>query len=228
MKIEGDLVLGTAADTQGSGGYISGVMLTGRLNFTMQQQWIARNCEIGDEGFSYFEDPPRSVNFVFVGTTGVTPEQTTTCTNSGANPVSPSPQKLVVPQTPVTVEKPYITIDQQGKYHLITPKSVFSSKGVQWATGSDDAYTDGFEKVFVATNETAATDINAKLAQGLHVVLTPGIYFLAEPIRIGRAGSPYQVANPGTVNPLHPSHFCRRFNRKGERGCQRINGIRIG
>jgi hypothetical protein len=40
MIVEGDLVLGTAADTQGSGGYISGVTLTGRLNFTMQRKSI--------------------------------------------------------------------------------------------------------------------------------------------------------------------------------------------
>jgi hypothetical protein len=170
------------------------VKLTGRLNFTMQQQWIARNSEIatnltvpiGEQGFSYFEDPPRSVNFVFVGTTGVAPERTTKCTDSAANPVSPSPQKLVVSETPVTVEKPYITVDAQSKYYLITPKTVFSSKGVQWGMGNDDAYRDGFQSVFFATNSTAATDINAKLAQGLHVILTPvSIYYHTQTAVIG-------------------------------------------
>ena len=36
MVVDGDLVLGTAADTQGSGGYVSGVKVLGQLNFTMQ------------------------------------------------------------------------------------------------------------------------------------------------------------------------------------------------
>jgi hypothetical protein len=52
----------------------------------------------GQEGFSYFQDPPRSVNFVFVGTTGVAPDRhqtETKCTNSATNAVSPSPQTLV-------------------------------------------------------------------------------------------------------------------------------------
>eukprot|EP00729_Bicosta_minor_P009387 gene9387-5817_t len=95
MSVEGDLIFGTEADTVGSGGYVSGVRVTGRMNFTQQQQWIARNCEIGANGTSFFADPPRSVNFVFVGTTGA-PQPTTTCTNAAANPVSPVPQQLVV------------------------------------------------------------------------------------------------------------------------------------
>jgi hypothetical protein len=72
MAVEGDLVFGSEANNLGSGGYVSvsGVKLSGRMNFTQQQQWIARNCEIGDQGTSYFEDPPRSVSFVYVGTTG--------------------------------------------------------------------------------------------------------------------------------------------------------------
>jgi hypothetical protein len=194
MIVDGDLLLGTAADTQGSGGYVSGVRLTGRLNMTMQQQWITRNCEIGERGVSFFQDPPRSVNFVYVGTTGA-PHPTKACTNSGANPVSPSPQQLVADTAPVSVEKPYITIDEAtGKYSLVTPRAKTETRGVQWAASSAaDAYVDGFEAVFVATNATAVAVINAKLAQGLHVILTPGIYLLPEPIRIGRAASPYQV-----------------------------------
>lgn len=185
MVVDGDLVLGTAADTQGSGGYISGVKVLGQLNFTMQQQWIARNCEVGARGISYFEDPPRSVNFVFVGTHG-SPTPTTTCTDSATNPVSPQPQKLVSGSTPLSAEKPYIRIDSQGsgKYELVTPKAVAGSSGTQW--GAADEWVDGFEKVFIASNTTAVGIINAKLAQGLHVILSPGVYELPEPIQLGR------------------------------------------
>ena len=117
MAVEGDLVFGSEANTLGSGGgYVSGIKLSGRMNFTQQQQWIARNCEIGDRGTSYFEDPPRSVNFVYVGTTGA-PQPTATCTNSAVNPVSPVPQKLVVGATPVSIEKPYIRITASGTRH---------------------------------------------------------------------------------------------------------------
>jgi hypothetical protein len=191
LIVDGDLVYGTEANTQGSGGYSSNVKITGKVNFTMQQQWILRNCEIG-EGTSYFQDPPRSVNFVFVGSTGPgMPTPTEKCTNSAANPVSPEPQKLVIDKTPVGLEKPYITIDQDDKFNLVTPKANSGTTGAQW-TGVRE-YVDGFEKVFVATNSTKVSTINAKLEAGLHVILTPGIYLLPEPIRIGRSESPYQV-----------------------------------
>eukprot|EP01043_Picozoa_sp_COSAG02_P034524 COSAG02_NODE_2419_length_8904_cov_11.259171_6_plen_592_part_00 len=204
MHIDGDLVLGTAADTQGSGGYISGVKLANRLNFTMQQQWIARNCELGN-GISYFDDPPRSVNFVFVGTTGA-PAQTSFCTNAATNRTSPSPQILVREQTPVSVEKPYIKISADGSYQLVTPKLAFGATGVGWDSSNGDAYVDGFHNVFVASNSTDVTAINEQLAQGLHVVLSPGIYYLSEPIRIGRKGLSHQVLLGLGLATLVPQH----------------------
>ena len=73
----------------------------------------------------------------------------------------------------------------------MTPMPKFGTAGAQWDPAFE--HVDGFERVFVATNATAAHVINARLATGLHVVLTPGVHALDEPIRIGRAASPYQV-----------------------------------
>ena len=192
MSIEGDLILGTAADTQGSGGYVSGLRISGTLNYTMQQQWIVRNSALGS-GTSFFQSPPRSVNFVYVGTSGA-PPATRNCTDAGANPVSPSPQQIVSSQTPVVIEKPYIVASNasaEGGFALITPMVRVGTRGPAWSTvtvenGTDaPAYHDGFERVFVATNATAVDKINAKLEAGLHVVLTPGVYQLPTPIRVG-------------------------------------------
>merc|ERR1712166_690943 len=90
-------------------------------------------------------------------------------------------------------EKPFIKIDSDGKFSLVTPRAKRSTRGVQWGATSEDAFTDGFENVFVATNSTKVSEINSKLAQGLHVVLSPGIYSLQEPLRIGLVGSSHQV-----------------------------------
>lgn len=91
----------------------------------------------------------------------------------------------------VNIEKPYITIDSQGKYSLITPQMRWDApSGTQWDAPS---FVDGFERVFIATPDMHVAAINSKLAAGLHVVLTPGIYRLAEPIRIGRVGQSHQV-----------------------------------
>jgi len=48
----------------------------------------------------------------------------------------------------------------------------------------------GFDQVYVATNATdTAASINAKLAEGLHLVLTPGIYHLDAPIEVTQANT---------------------------------------
>jgi len=184
MLVQGDLRFGVAADTQGSGGYVSGVRLMGTLNYTKQQQWISRNCELGN-GTAYFQDPPRSVNFVYVGTIG-SPAPSAACTDAASNRKSPSPQTMVADAAPVSLEKPYITIDAHGMYSLVTPRAAAGTRGVQWDTS---AHVDGFESVFVANNATTSVaEINAALARGLHVVLCPGIYELPEPIVIDGGG----------------------------------------
>ena len=150
---------------------------------TSQQQWLFRNCELG--GFNYFQSPPRSVNFVFVGTVGSPPSSPSPqCTNSSTNPASPTPQQLVVDETPVAAEKPYITIEpKSGKYSLVTPPVKRGTRGLQWR--GEAGRVDSFESVFVATNASDVALINAKLAAGLHVVLSPGVYRVKEAIRLG-------------------------------------------
>jgi len=191
--IHGDLLLGqynTSAPNpvaKGSGGFIANTRVTGKLDFLLQQQWIVRNSQIGSS--TYYREGSRGVNFVFVGTIGA-PAQTDFCTNASSNPISPTLQELVEETSPLTIEKPYITI-AGDKYTLVTPRAVLDAKGVN---NPSNAYMDGFEKVFVATNSTSVEKINAKLHAGLHVVLTPGIYFLEEPIQIGwNIDLPYQV-----------------------------------
>ena len=84
---------------------VSGVSVSGNLNFTMNAQWMTRNCEINSS--SYSENPPRAVNFVFVGTTGAL-KPTSQCTDAPTQRVAPVPQQLVVGATPVSAEKPFI------------------------------------------------------------------------------------------------------------------------
>ena len=52
----------------------------------------------------------------------------------------------------------------------------------------DAAAVVGFEHVYVATTADSAAAINAKLGAGLHVVLSPGIYDLEAPLKLGTKG----------------------------------------
>ena len=51
--------------------------LTGQLDFVLQQQWLVRNAKVGSTTF--YDDPVRSVSFVFVGGT------TASCYDQQAN-----------------------------------------------------------------------------------------------------------------------------------------------
>eukprot|EP00931_Biecheleriopsis_adriatica_P086353 TRINITY_DN61045_c0_g1_i1.p1 TRINITY_DN61045_c0_g1~~TRINITY_DN61045_c0_g1_i1.p1 ORF type:complete len:627 (+),score=107.93 TRINITY_DN61045_c0_g1_i1:39-1919(+) len=184
MVIQGDLLLGEYNKSapnkvsKGSGGFIANVEVRGKLDFMLQQQWMVRNCKVEDT--IYFKEQPRAANFVFVGTPGA-PAQTPSCTNASYNPVNPSPQQLVVNKAPLRMEKPFIVIDEKGKYSLVTPELRTDSEDVDFGSARNTS----FKNVFVATNDTSVRDINSKLDAGLHVILTPGIYKLTEPIRIG-------------------------------------------
>ena len=181
VKVYGDLAFGEPGPdgpSKGSGGFAANVKVTGSVDLVRQQQWLLRNCEV--QNSTYFNNPPRAVNFVYVGTTGA-PKQTARCTNSLEDPETPHPQLLVVEEAPQVVEKPYITISPTGKYSLEIPQVSWRRRGTAW----DNAETVDFEQVFVATTQTDPQLINQKLATGRHVVLSPGIYSLSSPLQIG-------------------------------------------
>lgn len=188
VKVIGDLLLGSYKSTvpsKGSGGFIADVQVEGSLDLVRQQQWLIRNCKVN--GTRYFQSTPRAVNFVYLGTTG-SPRTSGNCTDSGRNPGSPKPQVIQEPTTPVQVEKPYISISADGKYDLHIPQPIFDGHGISWDTTAQRHQRNqrvSFGQVFVASNATKLALINAKLAAGKHVILTPGIYHLSAPIRIG-------------------------------------------
>lgn len=145
--------------SQSSGGFFSNCQFDNFVSFSPQQQWFGRNSYIGNinSGVSF--------NLVLVG-----------CT-FGDIPSQGPPKYTFINQTPVIAEKPYITIDAGGLYYLQIPKISFSTSGP--ISGNT---TVNFSQVYVATSADTAAVINAKIAAGTHVVLTPGTYTLAEPI----------------------------------------------
>jgi len=150
-----------------SGGYMSDSTVTGTVTSGSQQQWVTRNSALSQWNGGVW-------NMVFVGTSGGIP--TTHCGNSGGLPIT------TVFSTPVIAEKPYITIDSNGKYSLRVPRLEFNKVGP--TTNFDNVDQIDFSKVYVATETDSASTINKKLSSGLHLVLTPGNYNLSDSIRI--------------------------------------------
>ena len=135
-------------------------------------------------------------NMVFVGNTGSFPPDH--CGNHDQQVPS-----SVAAAAPVIAEKPYISIDTRGLYSLNVPRSERNKVGptLDFAADSFD-----FSLVYVATAGDSAAAINAKLALGLHVILTPGTYSLESPIAITRPntvilGIGFPILVPATAAP---------------------------
>jgi len=87
--------------------------------------------------------------------------------------------------TPLIAEKPYISTDGTN-YFLNRPRVETNKQGPTSNYSNNDTYD--FSYVYVAKATDSAATINAKLAQGLHLVLTPGIYNLDQALSVNTPG----------------------------------------
>jgi hypothetical protein len=154
----------------GSGGWISDSRIDGNVGSGPQQQWISRNAQWGSWTGSNW-------NMVFVGVV-----------NAPAGSW-PSPAYTKVGQTPVVREKPYLYLNG-GQYAVFVPSLRTNSQGISWAGGPTPGTSVPIDQFYVAKSgtDTAAT-LNAALAQGKHLLLTPGVYNLNDTLRVTRANT---------------------------------------
>lgn len=151
-----------------SGGFLGNSVIRGKVSSGSQQQYLARNSQVDSWKDGVW-------NEVFVGTINAPASHCGMDQESGAKPF------VTVDAAPLMAEKPFISIEPTGKYNLNIPRVQQNYRGWNY----DAVDTVGFEQVYVAdASKDTAQSINAKLATGLHVVLSPGIYDLTEPIRV--------------------------------------------
>lgn len=173
VHIKGDVNLSDGGWS--SGGFIADSVIDGVVDSGSQQQWLSRNTSWGRwQGGNW--------NMVFVGT--INPP-------AGLWPDKPY---TVVEQTPVIREKPYLILDQgpsgAEQYALMVPALRLASQGTTWGNGPSAGAAIPLTEFFIARPETdTAASINAALAAGKHLFLTPGVYRLAESIRVTRPGT---------------------------------------
>jgi len=151
-----------------SGGVLANSVVTGRAGLTSGQQWFTRNCELGSwEGGVW--------NRVFVGVEGA-PEDTW-----------PEVPITVVDTAPVIRDKPFLTFDDENGYSVFVPQIQYDGAGVSWNTGEEPGRDIPIEEFHLARpDDDDATTINQALAEGKHLLLTPGIYELEEAIVVER------------------------------------------
>jgi hypothetical protein len=158
----------TAGPQFASGGFIA----DSRLPFTIngsQQQWLTRNSEIGGWSNGVW-------NQVFAGVEGAPDDAT-----------FPNPPYTTLGETPVSREKPYLFVDDQGDYAVRVPAAETDSRGVSWEDGMTPGRTIPLSDFFVAEPTDSVKAIDNALARGENLLLTPGIYDVGSTINVKRA-----------------------------------------
>jgi len=153
-----------------SGGWMSDSVIDGNVDSGTQQQWISRNSEWGSwTGANW--------NMVFVG-----------IKNTPAGEW-PSPPYTKVAATPIVREKPFLQVDVAGNYTVRVPALQTNSSGITWHGGSTPGRSIPIGKFFIAHPGDTAAILNAQLASGKNLLITPGLYDITEPIRVTRANT---------------------------------------
>jgi hypothetical protein len=170
MHIRGDIVLHQDGGWA-SGGWMADDLIDGNVGAGPQQQWISRNTEWGSwTGANW--------NMVFVGVVSPPAGEW------------PNPPYTKIARAPIVREKPFLEVDPSGKYRVRVPALRANSLGITWRAGSTPGKSIPLSEFYVARPDldTAAT-INAQLARGKDLLLTPGIYELTDTIRVRRANT---------------------------------------
>lgn len=167
MHVRGSIVLHQKGGWA-SGGWMSDDRIDGNVGAGPQQQWISRNTEWGSWTGSNW-------NMVFVGVVNPPPGQW------------PSPAYTTIARAPVVREKPFLEVDGGGRYSVRVPVLRRDSTGISWRGGSTAGRSIPIERFHVARPDAdTSLTINAALARGKHLLLTPGIYRLTDTIRVTR------------------------------------------
>ena len=167
MHVRGNLVLHQHRGWA-SGGWMSDTLVDDNVDSGSQQQWISRDSEWKSWTGSNW-------NMVFVGV------------NNPPGGEWPDPPYTKVDKVPVVREKPFLEVDSRGAWFVRVPDLRRDSSGITWHEGSTPGRLVPLQQFYVARpGKDSAADINAQLEQGKHILLTPGIYDLDQPIRIKR------------------------------------------
>ncbi|MCD9876558.1 coagulation factor 5/8 type domain-containing protein [Streptomyces guryensis] len=170
MHVRGGLNLSPTGYGWASGGYIADSRIDGQVGPYSQQQWYTRDSAIGSWLNGVW-------NMVFSGVEGA-PAQS-----------FPNPPYTTLATTPVSREKPFLYVGGTSDLRVFLPEKRTEARGVTWGNGTPRGTSLPLSQFYVARPGVSAATLNQALKQGLHLLLTPGIYHLDQPIRVNRANT---------------------------------------
>jgi hypothetical protein len=169
MHVRGGLNLAPDGYGWASGGYIADSRIDGSVAPYSQQQWYTRDSSVGGWTNAVW-------NMVFSGVEGA-PAQS-----------FPDTPYTTLDTTPVSREKPFLYLDG-ADYKVFVPEKRTNARGTSWGSGTPRGTSLPLDQFYVAQPGADAATLNAALSQGLHLLLTPGVYHLDAPIQVNRAGT---------------------------------------
>jgi hypothetical protein len=174
MYVNGSVELTNTDCGEASGGFIADSQVTGTIQSCSQQQWYTRNSAIGSWSGNLW-------NMVFSGVSGA-PAQ--------SNPFGGSTSYTVLATTPVSRENPFLYMDSSGNYWVFSPALRTNSLGTSWSGGGLGTGTSlAISTFYIATPSSTLAQINAALASGQNLILTPGIYQYSGSINVTNANT---------------------------------------
>lgn len=181
LIIDGDLRL--MEDGWASGGFIAQCHVQGAVLAGSQQQYCARNNH-------WAEWRGGAWSMILVGNENPPAENW------------PDQPHTVIPHTPLIREKPFLVVAPDGSYHVVVPALRRSpSAGVRWTDPADRILPLSDFQIVRADRDTAGS-INAALAAGKHLLVTPGQYPLGEPLVITRSDTVVLGLGLPTFTPI--------------------------
>ncbi|MFF1464901.1 coagulation factor 5/8 type domain-containing protein [Streptomyces sp. NPDC058330] len=167
MHVKGGLNLAPDGYGWASGGYIADSKIDGEVGPYSQQQWYTRDSSVGGWGNGVW-------NMTFSGVEGA-PAQS-----------FPEPPYTTLETTPVSREKPFLYLDGDD-YKVFVPAKRTNARGTSWGNGTPEGESLPLDQFYVVKPGATAETINAAVDQGLHLLFTPGVYHVDQPIEIDRA-----------------------------------------
>ncbi|WP_333758405.1 coagulation factor 5/8 type domain-containing protein, partial [Streptomyces sp. ISBFB 2968] len=169
MHVRGDLNLAPDGYGWASGGYIADSRIDGTVGPYSQQQWYTRDSSVGGWLNAVW-------NMVFSGVEGA-PAQS-----------FPEPPYTTLETTPVSREKPFLYLDGD-EYRVFLPEKRTDARDVSWGSGTPRGTSLPLSRFYVARPDDSAATLNQALEEGLHLLLTPGVYRLDRTVDVQRAGT---------------------------------------
>lgn len=167
-----------------SGGFAADCYFVAPAGSDHQQQWYYRNSVL-NKGRGEFREI--KYNYCFQGVElGPGVDMNTYRDNwaEGGN-------VTFIPTTPVIREKPFLFLGDDGRYKVFRPALRRDSKGLSYTRESmgEGEVFDVERDFFVARPGVTARELNRQLRRGRHLLFTPGMFTLEEPLRITRDGT---------------------------------------